>query len=598
MPTFRLQFRRAGLLCALAVLCQGCATSTTPPPPTDSASVEILPAIAPSPRIDAVLGRRVVIPITAKPGRPVSIALWEGGEVPATVHHVRMRTAGFGPGDQAPEPWLAWDVRWSSEQLREGETPGDVGLWVACFDPPIDGAGHDLIINGERIQTNWLPPPVTLARAERGSQWDPWRPTRPAAMPEAALDEARFAGECDSPITRWRWQLARNGLHPDSADTPRLDDPIAEELARQQEDRWRVALSRLWGENPELAGQLKQRLSAIVEFGPGMWAPAWGCDPGALDRLLADLLDPTLSPIRRGGIAERWLEEQESGVAWVMDDGGTLDSSRRQVLASVGIANLLDRATLSWLGWKDPGTSPDLQPLAAMSSRQFVAAPAPDGAGGAGRLSAHVGRWSGELGVLTRPLALTPPGLTLTPFFLDWSMNGWLTQRTSAPPDSWATAALLHRPPEEPGAPSSAARSKRWEVFVECKLTAGVGDPAREAVYVYTGPLGRPTSIVRVQMNGVVDYPAVPGLPEELAEIAPPPTTTTVVRGADRWAFRVPLPPGSVERDGVVRLGLMRIDSLGRRSATPRPMLPWQSEPPRVAVDTTAWGGAETDSGR
>jgi hypothetical protein len=36
---------------------------------------------------------------------------------------------------------------------------------------------------------------------------------------------------------------------------------------------------------------------------------------------------------------------------------------------------------------------------------------------------------------------------------------------------------------------------------------------------------------------------------------------------------------------------VVRVDGRGRRSAWPRPMLPWQDEPGRAALDTRAWGG-------
>lgn len=589
--------RGAWVLSGCALVTIGCAGPAGAPAPRPAVT-EASPRFDLPLRVDVVPGRPLIIPLDAdSAGRPVSAALAGGRQLEVTVHRVWLEpdTAPDGTGANS---WLSSEGNWASEELRPGDRAHPGGLWVARIVLPPGEGGEDVVINGRHVATNWLPPPANLPRSEVGAAVDPWLPTRPAGMPAPVLDDLRFSRECRAPLSRWRWLLLKNGLHPEGIPDAELEDPIAADVARVQEDRWRVALARLWGEDPDLAMRLKQRLSAVVEFGPGVWAPAWGCDRVMLDRLLADLLDPTLGRARRAAIAERWLEDQIPAVAWVVDDGGTLDSTRRHVLPSVGLASLLDRATLSWAGWKEPGVTPDLQPLASMTVRQFIAAPSPEENAGAGRLSTHVGRWSGEVGVLTRPLPLTPPGLTMTPFFLDWSMDGWLMQRTSAPAEAWLTAALLHRPPEEPGAAATASRSKRWEVFVECKLVEGQGDPSRETVYLYTGPLGRPTAIVRVSLSGVVENLPVPGMPAELAEIAAPPATTTIVRGADRWAFRVPLPPGSVERDGIVRLGLMRVDALGRRSATPRPMLPWQTEPPRIAVDTSSWGGAQVISGR
>ena len=69
-------------------------------------------------------------------------------------------------------------------------------------------------------------------------------------------------------------------------------------------------------------------------------------------------------------------------------------------------------------------------------------------------------------------------------------------------------------------------------------------------------------------------------------------TYTTVSRQGGKWVANVPIPARCVEKDGTLRIAIERTDSRGRRTSWPRPMLPWDSEPGRVALDTKAWGGA------
>jgi hypothetical protein len=161
----------------------------------------------------------------------------------------------------------------------------------------------------------------------------------------------------------------------------------------------------------------------------------------------------------------------------------------------------------------------------------------------------------------------------------------------------WATAALLHRPAPDSASPPSAAESRKWELLVECRVSPSISDVEslrREAVRLYFGPSALPTAILRVDMSGTVTNERAPGA---LAppELEPPPGHVDVRRTADRWAFRITLPPGAVEADGLVRLGICRTDALARRSSWPRPMLPWQKEPGRAVLDCAFWSTGTTN---
>jgi hypothetical protein len=191
--------------------------------------------------------------------------------------------------------------------------------------------------------------------------------------------------------------------------------------------------------------------------------------------------------------------------------------------------------------------------------------------------------------------------MAVGPLLRDYTMKLW--QIGNAPTEEflprgeWATGALLHRPPPDPTAPPSAVESRRWELLVECRMAPGTrGEQLqREAVRLYFGPSDRPIAALKVDLNGTItsELPTDPLMPPEMKA---PPGRTDITRGADRWSFRISLPPGAVERDGTVRLGLTRVDSFGRRSAWPRPMLPWQTEPGRAALDIGAWARATDGS--
>jgi len=56
------------------------------------------------------------------------------------------------------------------------------------------------------------------------------------------------------------------------------------------------------------------------------------------------------------------------------------------------------------------------------------------------------------------------------------------------------------------------------------------------------------------------------------------------------WSAWVPI-PASVQAGRLVRVGMQRVDARGVRSAWPRPMMPWQIEPGRVALDLGQWLG-------
>ncbi|GJQ28693.1 MAG: hypothetical protein HBSAPP03_05770 [Phycisphaerae bacterium] len=520
-------------------------------------------------RLHAPVGRPLIVPIAAPvEGRPLA-TLDDGRAIPARAYRLTVTPAGF-------DAWLGPVFTWTSGPIDAKHTPASGGAYVCVIEPPIEAVGRDLIITGERRAVNWLPSPDTLPRDETGREV--WAPQQPAVMPADALGLPRFSVEAKSPVTRWRYRLLTDGLHPDTApcDGP-FADAVIEAMARQEEDRWRLALAWLWGADPELASRVRARLAAVIEFEPGQWAPAWAVEPFRLRRLLDDLLMQNITPPQRAGLGERWLAELPPLAAWVVDDGGVLDPATRSVRPTIAVASLLDRSTLAWATWGTPSdANPDLQPMPPMTVRTFTfrePTPEPPALRSA---TAYLGGTSIALGTFARAMAAKPPGLQLRNFYPDQSMNGLMSGTFESNPPAWSTAARLYRVPARSGKVAPV-----WGLFVECAIAPGEGVDSHEHLDVFLGPVRTPRHVVRFWRDGRVEHLDGAGDTDGMS--------SRVYRGGDRWSISLTLPRDAVEPGGVLRLGLVRHDARGRRSASPRAMLPWQTEPSRLAIDVTAW---------
>lgn len=550
-----------------AVLASACAPAprTEPPAPVSP------PVTALSTRVEVVPGRPLVLPLSDEDAasRSLIVSLSDGRTLPATRHRVTARI-GTSTG------WTGEAGEWTTGEGR--------GAWVALIDVPADAAGYSLRVNGRALPIVCVTPPGALPAGP-----ELWPPTMPRAAPAGLATTPRFLEASQSPRTRWRWRLMIDGLHPAAERSPAFEsfeDPVVEALAAQEEHRWRAALAAVAEDDPGVADRLRRRLAGVVDFGGGEWAPVWSTDEQAEMLLRSDLLDPALPATRKRDLAERWLDRQPAAVCWWIDDGGTLDQTRSRIVSSLGIASVFDRATLAWAAGRDEPGTPDLHELPSMSAIQVGVAPRPAEGTRSGVVEVHAGHWSTSVPVSVLKTPVEPPGALMTPLWADWTMAAWQAGRPA--PADWPTAVLLHRPPS--GSETRAGRSAGWELFVECRLDPGGGEMAREEVRVVFGPAGRASWMLRVRPTGVLEYLPTPGMPDGGEAMLPPPATLPVSRGADRWSVRVPLPPGAVERDGLVRIGVVRTDARGRRSAWPRPMLPWQADPSRAALDTSAWG--------
>ncbi|MEX2218714.1 MAG: hypothetical protein WD749_08130, partial [Phycisphaerales bacterium] len=499
--------------------------------------------------------------------------------------------------------WLEPPGEWRATPAAASTLPSGSGAWVISVDLPLDSIGQGVWVNDQRLALNWMGDP----RASAGGPI-PWHAVDEASLSAQALRLAE--PERQSPVRRWRYRLlaagpqglawGMEGEPPPglSAGERAFADPVVEAMARQDEARWAAALGWLWLADADLAERIRRRLVAVVVFEDGHAAPMWPTRLEELKSLRDDLLNPRLGGPARRERASAWLEAQAPAAAWVVDDAGPRADGG--VLAEVGVANLTERATLGWAGRAGCGggaRAPDLAPVPSLAACVLTAVAAEDGEGRAApragrppaRLEVHAGKWKADHAVVAHAVPVSPPGLAMSPFTGDWSMAGLLAGAPDAAmgagPD-WATAAVLSRREADSGS--------GWWVYLECKSPPGPdgrAPAADETVRVWLGPRGHSAAVLRVtSRGGVADERALERTGDGMLPGA------SVSRLADRWVAHIPVPAGAIDGEGSIRIGVERTDAAGRRTAWPRPMMPWQVEPGRIRADTGAWGAVAAEA--
>lgn len=572
-------------------------------------------------RLDVFPGRTLVLPLddTWTSRAATMRASFDSGlttEARLFIIQVRMTTptaANMNPGERTRD-WLPTPGLWSAVPASASGAD-ERGARVLVVKMPDEPVGRSLRVGGRTFELNWLPTRDELEESVDTVRLDLWRPAEGAAGAVSPSLASLAWPDSQSPITRWRYRLLMDGLRPtreDSKDvmdevTPgdsggprnpasrqsafrRFDDRVIETIARQNEERWRVGLARLWLDSPDLAPRVKRRLATVCDFGNGVVAPAWPTDHNALDRLLADLVDPRLTSDALRDRVGGWLSDQARGVAWVADDSGTIDVVSKGGTAMIDVANLDEESVVARVDAENaasPTTGP-MSTIPARGVRRIAFAPRTGVANvdGSTTLRVRVGESPTLLNAIANAIPLTPPGLQMGPFSADLDMESWLRggprDPRSAPMP--ATAAVLSRTGAMPsGAGDSGVGDV--EVFVECRGAVSDTTASRDVVRLWIGPSGAPISVLRVDATGAVSDDA------RRADLVRTPGDVRVLRSSagDRWSFRITLPPRCVEPDGTLRLAITRIDPAGRRSTWPRAMLPWQEEPGRVRIDTKAW---------
>lgn len=599
------------------------------------------------PRIDAIGGQPIVVlvppevleQLTKRDARgvrqPPTVLLDDGTRLRVRGHDLLIREApasNVEPADPDAArlsrwfgPRWTWSVReWAAQDgatSSADDGPAQAGLLV--IEPPLAAGSGSIWLGDRRVPAQWLASSAALAASESGARTSA---TLPASAFGSAVARTLLREESANPLTRWRARLALDGLALDGTrgdnaenaparERADFEAPALELLARQQEQRWQNALARLAEHDTQLAARLAARLGRFVMIDGRLPVPAWEQDLGTLEQLLDDLLNPRLSPQRRAEFAQAFLAAQPSGVAWVTDDAGLLvrregtsENRPREAWASVAVANLGDRATtcavLSAMDAStpepravDPGqvvlwTAP-LSPSIETGDLTPVATPPPaialSGQSRLAELDVSMGGWTTRLAVLDGILRATPPGLATGPFQPDLAMREWLLEPEADRQEAaWATAALIQRvrTPRE-----GVLADRAWEIFVEARVPANMVssglDPATDALFLYAGPPGAPSAAWRIARDGTITN-LLPGAAAVEDELGAAQRATTATLG-DRWTARIPLPINTIESDGLMRLGMFRIDPRGVRSSWPRALTPWQIEPSRAAIDTRSW---------
>lgn len=528
------------------------------------------PIVAIEERVDHVMGTTLVMPVTvapelATPG-PIATVLEDGRDVGA-----RLFWFGISPDPDERARWLPPSGLWTAIETPDPSAGVGAGFWAVVAKLPLDAAGQGLWIERGLLEINWIGVPQVEA-------------DHPALAPVHS-DAARAPGydsfiapELRSPARRWRARLSTEGI---ASSLPRLvpgADGLAastslESFASQQEARWASALLRLHADDPDVCANLRRALCAHAVFENGIWAPAWLLDQNGLDRLLRDLLRPNSSASARLRAARYFMDDQPPALAWVIDDAGLIDAGSGGSLATIGVVNLSDRATLAWAVPTRSDETPALQPIPAGSGATLTSVSSPI-ANGTGSVSVNVGRWSVERGVLRDPLTVVPPGSRMGPFLPGWTLESWQSGRDPVPradDAKWTTAALLERLPGSDG---------DWTIYVECMRPVEAGNDA-DAVRIWLGPRGRPSAVLRVTRDGSAS--------NELSIQSQIVLSQTVRVADDRWTFRVRLPRNAVDSNGVLMLGMERLSSKAQRWSWPRAMTPWQVEPGRMRFSLKGW---------
>lgn len=561
----------AFLACLLAlVACSSGPADQSMEPPRRKSSPRG-PIVQIEQRVDHIVGTTLVMPVTvapefANPG-PIVALLEDGRDVGA-------RLVWFAIEEDPTEDarWLPPAGRWRAIEDPGALVPASAGFWAIVADLPLDAAGQGLWIDRGLLEINWIAAPP--ARSDHPAL----RPVTPSALGTPGYD-ALVEQELKSPLRRWRGLLSTTGLSaPESlpmhgeAAAQTLASPI-EAISIQQQARWATALLRLYADDADACDRLRRSLCAHASIESGLWLPAWPLRQQSIDALLDDLLSPGSSARTRVRAASYFIQDLPPAIAWIIDDAGLLDARSGMALSTVGVLNLGERPTLVWASPARTESTPALVPVQPGAGVMLTSASSPDTAL-TGTISVNLGRWNTQLSVASEPIPVTPPGFRMGPFVPGWTLSALQAGVSPIPGPAdanWTTAALIERLPGGTGA---------WTIYFECLRPADAGNDA-DSVRIWLGPKDRPMAVIRVTYDGSAS--------NELSVQGAATLVQPVLRGPDRWSFRVALPSEVVEKSREVSIGLERIGPKGRRWSWPRAMTPWQVEPGRVRLSLDAW---------
>jgi hypothetical protein len=489
-----------------------------------------------------------------------------------------------------------WAV--SASGAERADKPGGPGFWVAAITPPERSTGDRVTVEGLEFST----PGAAHAEIPPGRRVD-------SAFGRAVLDRYRR-----DPMMRWRACLAA-GEPLDAGGADEFPDPILEGLARTTGRQWSEVLDRIRAADPRLSRKFRARLAGVLDIGGGVAMPFWPAESesvGSLGLLLRELARARADAGKCEVLVQTWLAQQPIGGAVVIDDAAAIDLTAGITFPSVLLANLADApvAASAARAEVNEGDLLRIEPMTvvfadvgaerrtdeSLSGRRRIGLDAAFAAQGHRVTAAtRVGEWRAERSVVGEVVRIRPPGLDIGPLMSDWTQRAFLASAIDPSPlapmptsasDRGFIGRLYRAADLEKAAPDHGSPGPgRWTLYFEIAGTTPAGaEPGedRSEIDLYFGPRGGAASQeLRVLGNGtLIDARAGRAVPSGMARCS---------RAADRTALWVPVPATAIEAGKVLRLGLVRIDASGKRSAWPRPMLPWQTEPGRIAVDLSAW---------
>lgn len=568
------------LLCLSGV--QGCAQG----PVAQDTDLRLVP-------LDRVLlvrpGEPLIVPVrppeTGEMPRRVSVRLGEREPTLASVYAVRAETA---PGS-AHVRWTPPPRRWSASPLRDPPAGGLPVLRIDVpedFDPGAAGSARLRIAGSPYTLVREDPDPYTPS----ARQIEVWRGLLASDWMRDALDAAR-----SSPLRRWRARLIDPQPDP-PGDPDAFPDPVIEALASQLESRWRSALARVARADSMLAEDLITRLTLVVWFGDGLVVPVWSQDASDLAPLLDDMLDTGLADTEVVRRVRGWLERQPPALSWVIDDAGTTDAVTNTPASTLGLVNLTPRqrtATASLVSPGVPTAPPEIAPLVPFQTRSLVfPMKRPEDLSAPPRtqdVRVRVGAWAGTRRFVVTPVPVQPPGLMIGQSYTDWSLQRWLDAASSPDPMRATTDAISTSVRARVFRTTPPGRPPQWRVYVQARTPVGArADGDRVAsVTIFLGPFHAPTAVIRLEPG--TEPRIVRGT--ILQQSTDKPADGSLVATEQGWSASVLIPEESIEPTGLVRLAIVHQTRAGTRSSWPRPLLPWQTEPARVALDLTEWDG-------